>query len=280
VSDRPRAAAIVGRGVVEPSAAVVAADDEGFARGRAAFETMRVYGGAPFRLAEHLERLAGSAARLGLPGPPADAFREAAAAALAASALDEAVLRLYWTPGVQPGGPRGIALVSVVPAWIDEVRKRGQRLVSLAYPRRSARWLLPGTKSVSYATHIAAEAEAKRRGADDAVLVDLDGAVLEGPVTNIWWREGEALVTPSLELGILAGETRAALLALASELGYALEEAVAPLERLLAADEVFTSSSVREVMPVAAVDETTYASRDAADRLQAALRTLASASSP
>jgi branched-subunit amino acid aminotransferase/4-amino-4-deoxychorismate lyase len=134
---------------------------------------------------------------------------------------------------------------------------------------------LPGTKSVSYATHAAAESEAKRRGADDALLVDLDGTVLEGTVTNIWWREGQLLVTPSLELGILAGETRAALLALAGELGYEVETGSYPLERVLAADEVFTSSSVREVMPIVSLDGREYASRDAAAGLQLALRDLA-----
>lgn len=275
MSERPRAAAVVGRGVVDPTAALVAADDEGFARGRAAFETLRVYGGRPFRLAEHLDRLAGSAARLGLPAPDAGGFRQAAVAALREAGLGEAVLRFYWTPGVASAGPCGIALVSAVPDWIEETRARGQRLVGLPYPRRAAPWLLPGTKSVSYATHIAAEAEAKRRGADDALLVDLDGTVLEGPVTNVWWREGDVLVTPSLELGILAGETRAALLELAASAGYDVEETIAPLARLLVADEVFTSSSVREVMPVVAVDEAAFRSREAAGRLQAALRAAA-----
>jgi 4-amino-4-deoxychorismate lyase len=96
-------------------------------------------------------------------------------------------------------------------------------------------------------------------------------------VTNVWWREGTTLVTPELELGILAGETRAALLGLAREAGYGVETGAFPLERLLAADEAFTSSSVREVMPVISVDGTGYASRDAADVLQQALRRLAAA---
>ena len=159
---------------------------------------------------------------------------ELARDAVAAAGVEDAVLRLYWTPGAPGEGTVGIALVSVVPDWIEPARERGQRLVSLAYPRRSSPWLLPGTKSVSYATHIAAEAEAKRRGADDAVFVDLDSTVLEGPVTNIWWREGKVLRTPSLELGILAGETRAALLGVAAELGYEIETGSYPLERLLA----------------------------------------------
>jgi branched-subunit amino acid aminotransferase/4-amino-4-deoxychorismate lyase len=272
VSERPLAAAVSGRGVVDPAEAVVACDDEGFARGRAAFETLRVYDGRPFRLEQHVERLRASAERLELPVPPAAEVRALAEQAVEAARTPDAVLRLYWTPGAPGGAPSALALVSAVPAWIDEARARGQRLVSLMFPGRSSPWLLPGTKSVSYATHIAAESEAKRRGADDAVFVDLDGSVLEGPVTNVWWREGELLVTPGLELGILAGETRAALLELADELGYGVELGAFPLERLHAADEVFTSSSVREVMPVIAVDDRRYASREAADILLDALR--------
>ena len=122
---------------------------------------------------------------------------------------------------------------------------------------------------------MAAEAEAKRRGADDAVFVDADDIVLEGPVTNIWWRRGQTLHTPSLELGILAGETRATLLELAAGCGYAVEEEIAPLATLAAAEEIFTSSSVREVMPVVALDGLAIARGPAAGELQAALRRLA-----
>lgn len=96
--------------------------------------------------------------------------------------------------------------------------------------------------------------------------------MLEGTVTNIWWREGRTLLTPALELGILAGETRAVLLELGPTLGYAVEEGAYPLERLRGGDEAFTSSSVREVMPVASLDGLAYGSREAAEALQAALR--------
>jgi len=260
---------------VDPARAVVAASDEGFARGRAAFETLRVYGGRPFRLEEHLARLAGSAERLGLPAPDPDELRILVADALDAAGVAAAGVRIYWTPGAPGAGPSAVVLVSAIPEWVEPARARGQRLVSLAFPGRSAPWLLPGTKSVSYATHVAAATEARRRGADDAVLVDLDGTVLEATVANVWWREGDILLTPALELGILAGETRAALLGLAAEAGYVVETGAFPLGRLLEADEVFTSSSVREVMPVVSVDASTYDSRSAADTLQRALRQLA-----
>ena len=91
-------------------------------------------------------------------------------------------------------------------------------------------------------------------------------------MTNIWWREGDVLLTPSLDVGILAGETRAALLELAVGEGREVVEGVFPLERLLAADEVFTSSSIREVMPVVAVDDRPIARGPAATGLQEALR--------
>jgi D-alanine transaminase len=73
-------------------------------------------------------------------------------------------------------------------------------------------------------------------------------------VTNVWWRSGDVLYTPSLELGILAGVTRATVLELAPGHGYDVEEGAFPLARPAAADEAFTSSSVREIMPVVRLD--------------------------
>jgi 4-amino-4-deoxychorismate lyase len=269
---RPLAVAVSGRGLVEPGEPVLAADDEGFTRGRAAFETMRVYGGRPFRFEQHVTRLVNSAARIGIAAPDRGEIEQLSELALAHAGAPDATLRLYWTPGPPGGSHCAIAIVGAIPAWIEDVRARGQRLVSLLHQRRSEPWMLPATKSTSYAVSMAAEAEAKARGADDAVFVDADGIVLEGPVTNIWWREGDILVTPSLEVGILAGETRAALLELAGREGRQVVEGVFPLERLLAADEVFTSSSVREIIPVIAVDETPFERGPAAAALQDALR--------
>lgn len=273
------ALAVTGRGLVDPSEPVLRVDDEGFARGRAAFETLRVYRGRPFRLASHLRRLALSAERIGLPEPELGEIERLVELALEDGRASDAVLRIFWSAGPPNGSPGGYVLVSEIPAWIEAVRARGQTLVSLLCPPRSAPWLLPGTKSVSYAVNMAADAEAKRLGADDAVFVDAEGILLEGPVTNVWWREGPTLLTPSLELGILAGETRAALLEIAPSLGYALEEGSYPLERLVAADEAFTSSSVREIVPVVRIDGHTISRGAAATQLQEALRRVAGAGS-
>jgi branched-subunit amino acid aminotransferase/4-amino-4-deoxychorismate lyase len=265
------AVAVGGRGLVAVDEPVLLADDEALLRGRAAFETLRVYRGRPFRLAEHLSRMRASARRLGIAFP--DGFESLADQALAAAGAPDAVLRLYLTPGREGAdAPVPLALVGSLPADLDERRSRGISLISLLGVRAEAPWLLGGVKSTSYAVNMAAEAEARRRGADDAVFVRDDGVVLEGPVTNIWWRRGDTLFTPSLELGILAGVTRAVLLDAAPVAGHEVVEGHFALSELLDSDEVFTSSSVREVMPVVAVDGRLFERGPAAAALQAALR--------
>ena len=261
------AVAVGGRGVVDPAEPVLRADDEALLRGRAAFETLRVYAGRPFRLAEHLERLATSADRIGLPDVNRRELEELADEALAAAAAPEAVLRLFWTPS-----PTAIALVSTLPDHHDALRERGQRLISLRGVRADSPWLLPGVKSTSYAVNMAAEAEARRHGADDALFVDDQGIVLEGPTTNVWWRQASTLCTPALELGILAGVTRAVVVDLAGALGYEVHEGVFPLTELARAAEAFTTSSVREVMPIVELDGAPIPRGSAAAALQAALR--------
>jgi 4-amino-4-deoxychorismate lyase len=281
------ALAVRGRGVVAVDEPVLHADDEALLRGRAAFETTRVYDGRPFRLDDHLARLAGSAARIGL--PPADTAECEALAreALAASETRDGVLRVYWTAGREGSSEANLlALVSSLPPDLEERRAHGIRLISLSLGleadlRAFAPWLLGGVKSTSYAVNMAAEAEARRRGADDAVFVGSDGIVLEGPVTNVWWRLGDVLYTPALELGILAGVTRATLLAEAPRLGYEVREGVFPVEHLAGAEEAFTSSSVREVVPAVELDGSRLGDGrpgEAARRLQDALRAAATAS--
>jgi branched-subunit amino acid aminotransferase/4-amino-4-deoxychorismate lyase len=122
---------------------------------------------------------------------------------------------------------------------------------------------------------MAAQDEAIRAGADDALLVAPDDTVLEAPTSNVWFREGDRLLTPTLRLPLLAGVTRATLRELAPGLGYEVEEGVFVLDRLLGSDEVFLSSSVREVMPVIAVDGVELARGPAAVALQRALRAAA-----
>jgi 4-amino-4-deoxychorismate lyase len=254
-----RAVAVAGRGLVDPREPVFAADDEALLRGRSVFETARVYGGRPFLLDKHLARFAVSAERVGLALPdPAECER---LAELAVGACDEQdlALRLYWT------GRTLAVTAGLIDPELETLRARGLRLVSVPWSTGA----LASAKSTSYAENMAAQEAAVTVGADDALLVASDGTVLEAPTANVWWRESDTLVTPSLDLPILAGVTRAFLLEAA---GREIVEGVFPLGRLLAADEVFVCSSIREVMPVASVDGTAFGLGPAAHELQQELR--------
>ena len=239
------AVVVAGRGVVDPAEPVFFADDEAVLRGTAAFETLRVYGGRPFRLDAHLERLAGSIERLGLPPVAAGECADLARTAVEAAGGGELALRYYRTYRTL------VATVGPLPEELDDERERGLRLRTI---RIDFDPLLRGVKSTSYAFNMAARQEAERAGDHDALFVSSDGTVLEGTTANVWSREGDDLCTPTLELGILPGVTRAALLEVAAAEGTTVLEGAFPLERLLAADEAFVSSSIREVMPVVEID--------------------------
>ena len=266
------ALAVTGRGLIDPHEPAVRADDDALLRGRAAFETLKIYAGRPFRLDAHLDRLVASAEVMGLPAVERRRLEVLTGLVLPKAVQGDAVLRLVWTAGPQGGPPSGLALLSGIPDWIEEVRSRGARAVSLLGVRAAVPWLLPGVKSTSYAVNMAADAEAKRRGADEAIFVDGGGVVLEGSVTNVWWRRERLLHTPSLDLGILAGVTRQSILELAGPCGYEVEEGAFPLDDVLDADEVFTSSSVREILPVVELDGRDFTQGAAAAVLQQALR--------
>jgi 4-amino-4-deoxychorismate lyase len=253
-------------------------------RGEAVFEALRVYGGRPFRLQAHLDRLAASAAAVDLPLPAG--LEELAGRAAAAAGGGDAVLRLICTRGPDvpgEGGPAAFAICTDVPGSFEEERRRGLRLVLLTTAtdpllRAASPWLLAGVKTISYALNMAAQRTARARGADDAVLVGLGGELLEAPTANLWWRTGHTLHTPSLELGILAGITRTVVGELAPGLGLKVLDGVFTAEALTAADEAFLSSSTREIMPVVEVDGAPIADGrpgPTAAALQAALRRLA-----
>jgi 4-amino-4-deoxychorismate lyase len=278
------ALAVAGRGLVDPEEPILHADDQALQRGRAAFETLRVYDGRPFALDEHLDRLAASAARIGLPPVARKELEELARLTVEAGGEDSCVLRFYWTAGREDEErATALAMTSPVPPDYEELRTRGMHVVALqlgiaAVLRTESPWLLGGVKSTSYAVNMAVEAEAKRRGADDALFLSSEGFVLEGPVTNVWWRRGSTLYTPALDLGILAGVTRSYILRFAGEVGYEVEEGWFRLPELADADEVFTSSSVREIMPVVKLDGGIVGDGvpgEAARELQRSLRTAA-----
>jgi 4-amino-4-deoxychorismate lyase len=278
------AVAAAGAAVVDGDRPALDPLDLALVRGEAVFETVRLHRGRPFRLGAHLDRLAASAAALELVLP--EGLEELVRRAVAAAGERDAMLRLVCTRGPeQTAAPAAFAICSELPAAYEQERRRGLKLVLLTMAcdplvRAAAPWLLPGVKSTSYAVNMAAQRAARASGADDAVFVGLGGELLEAPTASLWWRSGDTLSTPSLQLGILAGITRAALLELAPGLGLRVLEGVFTVEDLLGADEAFLSSSTREVMPVVEVDGTRVGEGvpgPAAAELQAGLRRLAAA---
>jgi branched-chain amino acid aminotransferase len=246
-----------GRGLVPPDEPVFTAGDESLLRGSAAFETLRVYGGRPFLLERHLERLEHSIDALAL--PPAVGAAELALL-VAAAAPPEHVLRLFRTEHVL------VATAQALPAGLDELRARGLALHTF---ERHPPALLAGVKSTSYAAPLAARRQAEAAGAEDALFIS-EAGVLDTATANIWWSTGGRLQTPAAGPGVLEGVTRGFVQELEE-----VTEGAYPVEALLSADEAFTTSSIREVMPVVSVDGKPIGGGrpgPAATRLQATLR--------
>ena len=170
------ALAVGGRGLVDPDEPVLHVDDEAFLRGRAAFETMRVYGGRPVQ-ARRAPRRASRARRHGSRSAGStrtSCARLARARARGRRRAGRGAPPLRHARPRRSGQPDAVAMVSTLPEGLDELRARGIRLVSIqlgldAALRASSPWLLGGVKSTSYAVNMAAEAEAqaprrRRRG--------------------------------------------------------------------------------------------------------------------
>jgi branched-chain amino acid aminotransferase len=217
-------------------AARIPVTDEGLLRGDGAFEATRLYGGRPFALEDHLARLQRSCAGLRLEFDLA-ALRAELAALIEAAGPVEAVLRIVLTRG-----GRRIALVEPLP----HLPPVGRVATILFAPNR----VLDGLKSLSYAGNMLAKRLAVEAGCDDALLVTPHGRVLEATTASFFWvRDGE-LLTPPLEDRILASITRAKVIA-----GTGAVEEPCTLEDLRVAEEAFLASSVREVLPLAAIDD-------------------------
>jgi branched-chain amino acid aminotransferase len=209
--------------------------DDGVLRGDGAFEVLRVYGGRPFALDDHFARLGRTCAGLRLHAE-LDALRVEALALLDRAGEPESLLRLVVTRG-----GRRIAIGEPLPA-----RPATARVATVTYaPTR----VLNGLKTLSYAGNMLAGRLAKEQGADEALFVTPHGRVLEGPTWTFFWVRAGRLHTPPLSDGILESITRARLL---EELD--VTEAPCTLDDVRTAEEAFIASSVREVMPIAAVD--------------------------
>jgi branched-chain amino acid aminotransferase len=210
--------------------------DDGLYRGDGAFEVVRVYEGRPFALADHLDRLERSAAAIQLEFDRAALEGEIASLLAEAGGID-GQLRLIVTRG-----GRRIAATEPLPFHAETLR-----VATVTY---CPNVILNGVKSLSYAANMQATRLAQSRGAEEAVLVQPDGTVLEPPTAAIFWVSPEGgLRTPALDVGVLESITRDRLVK-----ALHVEEGAWPVADLRAAHEAFLASTTREIQAVAAID--------------------------
>lgn len=225
--------------------AALALTDEGVARGDGAFESVGVWGGRPFRLDDHLDRLAGSLAAIGLPAPDRALLAREAGALLDGLGDVDAMLRCYLTAS-------GTRVVALMP---QPARPTIRRLVPQPAP-----WIRPlgtygpaGAKTMSYGPNVAATRAARREGGDDALLVSLEGFVLEGPTFGVLWVAGDTVHAPARELGIVDSISRRTVLSAAADEGLRVVSGRYRVDDLAGASEFMLCSAVRDVVALESV---------------------------
>jgi len=248
-----------------PDKAAVSVFDRGFLYGDSVFETIRTYAGRPFALDRHLARLAASAARVYIELPVGlEQLGREVESAIVGAGNSESYVRLMLTRGVgetlglDPGlarHPLRVVIVTALAAPPPEAYRDGVRVVSYRTARVADDSSAAGAKIGNYLAAVLAGREARRAGAAEALIVDRHGRVVEGATSNVFVVSSDgALVTPPESDGILLGITRETLLGVAAALGVSVRFESLPLEAVKAAAEVFVSSSIRELLPVVAVD--------------------------
>lgn len=260
--------------------------NRGFLYGDAIYEVWRTYHGVVFAWEEHWRRLEQSAAALYLPLPwsQAEIWREVARTAVAyrAAAHDEGELyiRLQISRG---GGAIGldialadraefVILVQPCPANSAETMRQGLRLtVATALRRNPTESLNPAWKTGNYLNNILCLREARARGADDVLMLNLRGEITEAATSNVALVRGGEVLTPPLAAGILGGITRALLLTpIAAEAGLTARECPLRIADVARGEECFLLSTTKGISAVGSVDETRF--RVGADTVTARLQ--------
>ncbi len=239
---------------VDADALRVPPDDRGFLLGDGVFDTFRVKGGAPLHLPAHLARLRLAASAFGIPVPFTDeAVNEAVRTLAARNGLNDAAGRLTLSRGQ---GPRGLVppdpaapfvllhLAPPPPAPAAPLRLILSDVVRPADAPSSRH------KTLSYIDNVEARRRAALAGCDDALMRNARGEIACASAANVFWIADGTLFTPALECGVLAGITRARILALAPERGMKAEQGRFAVEVLTQAEAVFLTNSVLGVVPV------------------------------
>ena len=249
---------------IDESEAKVSIFDHGFLFGDSIYEVVRTVQGKLFGAHQHLKRLHASAKGIGLKLPLND---DQAISLLREMHKrkpgSESYLRIIITRGVgeldlHPAScpkPNIIGIAKPLPQWPADAYSEGARVI-LADVRRNPKTATdPAIKSGNYLNNVLAIVEARAAGAAEAIMLNVEGHVTEATTSNVFMVQGNQLHTPDLGEGLLAGVTRGFLLELARKLRIKTVERAISAEELLAADEVFITSSTRDIMPVASIGE-------------------------
>lgn len=237
--------------------------DRGLNYGDGLFETMAVEAGRVRHWTYHMQRLCRGCRRLGLPLPDEDGLRHEAERIN--RGLDRAVLKLVYTAGSggrgyarpEPVAPLRILTVSPWPDYPAGWFEQGIELVVCAIPA-STNPALAGLKHLNRLDSVLARQEVARQGVEEGIMLDDDGMLVEGTMSNLFWFTEETLHTPDVNRAGVAGVTRQRLLRLAEQKAIPVRIARFPLQSLRQADEVFVSNSLLGVCPVRRLGQWTY----------------------
>jgi branched-chain amino acid aminotransferase len=245
--------------IISDKKATVSIYDHGFLYGDGVYETIRVYGGRPFMLDEHLRRLNNSMKGIRLV-PPVSLMEigRAVVKTVRANRHKEAVVRITVTRGPGPYGfdPRPLKNPTLAitsqpfTPYPKTFTTRGITAAIVSVRRNSPLSLPPTVKSTSCLNNILAKMEANDLGADEAIFLSQENYVAEGTVSNVFMVRGKTVMTPRLEGFLLSGVTRNLTCRLAREAGFHVEEKRLSPADLAAADEIFLTNTTMEVMPV------------------------------
>jgi branched-chain amino acid aminotransferase/4-amino-4-deoxychorismate lyase len=227
---------------------VIASDDRGFTLGDGVFETVLADQGRLVAVDRHFERLARSAALIGLPEPPGERCRAAASRALVTAGLENAraAVRISWSAGA---GARGLDRPDpLVPALTVAVapspRPEQPARLHLAGVRRNESSPASRAKTLAYLDNVLARREAREAGADEAVMLNTRGELACAAAANLFWIKGDRLFTPALACGALSGLVRADVLGVVAVSGLDVHEIAAGPEALAEAEAVFITNSL------------------------------------
>ncbi len=245
--------------IIPAREARVSVFDHGLLYGDGVFVGLRFYHGKTFMLDAHLERLAASAEGIALTLPYGqDQIAAAIGALIERFHADDGYLRLVVTRG--PGNlgidprkcPRACLFIIADQLSVMDLADEtpGGSLHVAQTPRTPIACLDPRIKSLNYLNNILARIEANRAGADEALMLNLDGHVCEGSVDNLFVVLDGGLQTPPLSDGMLAGVTRAVIIEIAGEQGIDCCETSLRIEDLERADECFLTGTGAELVPV------------------------------